>query len=54
MGDACFHGDRFHGSWCKVGDVVLYARYGGVIIEDPDTKKKYVVINDEDLIGVYK
>jgi co-chaperonin GroES (HSP10) len=54
MGDACFHGDRFHGSWCKVGDVVLYARYGGVIIEDPDTKKKYVVLNDEDILGVYQ
>jgi len=33
---------------------VLYARHGGVIIEDPDTQKKYVVLNDEDILGVYE
>ena len=53
MGEACYKDNRYHGVWCKVGDVVLYARHGGVIIEDPETKKKYVVLNDEDVIGRY-
>jgi len=53
VGNAAYKEQRYHGVWCEVGDVVLYARYGGIIIEDPDTKKKYVVLNDEDVIGVY-
>lgn len=54
VGTAAFKDQRYHGIWCKVGDVVLYARHGGVIIEDPDTQKKYVVLNDEDILGVYE
>jgi len=52
MGKDCYRGSRFSEPWCKVGDVVIYARYGGVIIEDPETKKKYVLLNDEDIKGV--
>jgi len=53
LGNACYKEPRYHGVWCEVGDVVVYARHGGIIIEDPDTKKKYVVLNDEDIIGRY-
>jgi len=52
MGKDCYRGSRFSEPWCKVGDIVIYARYGGVIIEDPDTKKKYVLLNDEDIKGI--
>jgi co-chaperonin GroES (HSP10) len=54
VGDAAFKDQRYHGVWCKVGDVVLYARHGGIIVEDPDTQKKYVICNDEDLLGVFE
>lgn len=54
VGDAAYKDARYHGVWCKEGDVVLYARHGGVIIEDPDTQKKYVVLNDEDILGVFE
>ena len=52
MGDACYNNERYGGKWCDVGDIVIYARYGGTIVEDPDTKHKYVLLNDEDIIGV--
>lgn len=53
MGDVCYKAARYGDTpWCKLGDIVVYAKYGGTIIEDPETKRKYVIINDEDVIGV--
>jgi co-chaperonin GroES (HSP10) len=40
-------------AWCKPGDLVVFAKYSGKIIEDLD-KKKYVILNDEDIIAVLK
>lgn len=36
----------------KIGDSVVYAKYGGKAIVDPDTKVKYVALNDEDVIAI--
>lgn len=36
--------------WCKIGDLVAYARYGGKVIKDPYTQEEYLVLNDEDII----
>jgi chaperonin GroES len=36
--------------WCEVGDHVLYAKYGGVRLQDPDTGIEYVMINDDDIL----
>ena len=38
--------------WCKIGDVVRFAQYAGVEIEEGDDK--FRMINDEDIWGVYK
>jgi co-chaperonin GroES (HSP10) len=38
--------------WAKVGDHVVYAKYGGKIIEDPDTGEKVILLQDKDIIGV--
>lgn len=35
--------------WCKPGDRVIFARYAGKWVEDPETKEKFFVINDEDV-----
>jgi co-chaperonin GroES (HSP10) len=35
--------------WCKVGDRVIFAKYGGKLIEDPVTLEKFMVLNDEDI-----
>lgn len=37
--------------WAKVGDKVMFAKYGGHLFEDKG--EWYVLINDEDLLGVY-
>lgn len=40
--------------WCKVGDYVAVAKYAGKLIEDHETKKRYYVVNDDDVIAVIK
>ena len=35
--------------WCKVGDRVCYARFGGKIIQVPDSDDKLVLIADGDV-----
>lgn len=37
--------------WAKVGDLVLFSRYGGKIIYDDDGTE-YRVLNDEDIVAV--
>lgn len=36
--------------WCKVGDLISFAKYSAVVYEEKG--KKYLVINDEDVIAV--
>jgi co-chaperonin GroES (HSP10) len=36
----------------EVGSYVVYARYAGKTIEDPETEIKYVALNDEDVIAI--
>ncbi len=44
--------------WCSVGDRVIYAKYTGQFVSDPDENdpskepEEFVVINDEDIIVV--
>jgi co-chaperonin GroES (HSP10) len=36
----------------KKGDTVVYARYAGKVIVDPDDEIKYVALNDEDVVAI--
>lgn len=36
----------------KVGDYIVYAKFGGKDVTDPETDKVYVVINDEDVVCI--
>jgi chaperonin GroES len=36
-------------AWAKVGDKVVYSKYGGLVLEDPDTKELFRLLNDEDI-----
>jgi co-chaperonin GroES (HSP10) len=39
--------------WCKPGDFIAFAKYGGMMIPDVDNpEKRYVVINDEDVVAI--
>lgn len=39
--------------WCKVGDDILFGRFSGKTVLDPDTQEKLLVINDDDVIYVF-
>ena len=36
------------------GDHVAYARFAGKIISDPDTEEDFVVLNDEDIVCIFR
>jgi co-chaperonin GroES (HSP10) len=38
--------------WAKVGDHILYSKYGGKLIKDPESGIEYVVLNDKDVLGL--
>jgi co-chaperonin GroES (HSP10) len=38
----------------QVGDRVVYAKYGGKAIVHPKNKERYVALNDEDVIAIFK
>jgi len=37
--------------WANVNSHVIYAKYGGKIIEDPVTGEKLILLQDKDIIG---
>lgn len=39
-------------AWCQVGDYVSYAKYGGMLMNDPVTKERFIVLQDLDIISV--
>jgi len=39
--------------WCKIGDRVVFAKYAGRSIVDPDAPEvEFVILNDEDILAV--
>ncbi len=38
--------------WCKVGDTVVFAKYGGLTVEDEETGEELRILNDEDVVAV--
>jgi co-chaperonin GroES (HSP10) len=41
--------------WCVVGDNVVFAKFAGKKVDDPEDKENiYVVLNDEDIVAVVK
>ena len=38
--------------WAKVGDRIHFSRYAGRYIEDPETKERYMIMNDEDVLAI--
>lgn len=45
-----YTGDR----WVSIGDKVIWAEYSDKIIQDPDTKEEFSVINDDDIIAIVR
>lgn len=40
--------------WCKVGDEIIFAKFAGKVVQDPETEEDVFVLNDEDVIAVVK
>jgi chaperonin GroES len=40
--------------WAKVGDRVVYAKYGGNELKDPATDIVYRLLNDEDICAIVR
>ena len=38
--------------WAAVGDKVVFSKYGGIVLEDPETKELYRLLNDDDIYCV--
>lgn len=38
--------------WCKPGDRISYGKYAGALLVDEETKEKYVVIHDVDVVAI--
>lgn len=38
--------------WCKIGDTVFFAKYGGKFITIND--EEYIIVNDADIQGIFK
>jgi co-chaperonin GroES (HSP10) len=37
--------------WANIGDNIIYSRYGGKIVREPNSHEKYVILNDEDVLA---
>ena len=36
----------------KVGDIVVFAKFSGKVIQDPEDEQEYVALNDEDIVAI--
>ena len=52
IGPLCWGMDQGKPAWCKVGDKIYWAQYAGKNVVDPETQQEYLILNDEDCVGV--
>lgn len=38
----------------QIGDVVVFAKFSGKVIQDPEDEEEYVALNDEDIVAIIK
>lgn len=38
--------------WAKVDDRVSFAKYGGFVLEDPETKEQFRLLLDKDIVAI--
>jgi len=50
-------GSKCHGDYVgqlAVGDTIAYAKFGGKFIQEPGSEEVFLVINDEDVVAIFK
>lgn len=40
--------------WCKVGETVVFAKYAGKAVNDPEDGTQYLALKDDDIICVVR
>jgi co-chaperonin GroES (HSP10) len=53
VGPAAFDDYKFDNP-LKVGDHIVYAKYAGKEVVDPETDEKFVIILDEDVVAILR
>ena len=38
--------------WAYVGDRIIYSKYAGKFVKDPETQEEFVIMNDEDVVAI--
>ena len=54
IGEAAWKAFDDGAAWASVGDRVAFAKYGGFVIEDPDTGEKFRLLNDDDITAIIR
>ena len=39
--------------WAAVGDKIVFAKYGGLLVVDDEDEQEYRILNDEDVVAVF-
>ncbi len=54
VGETCFLDYNGRPTMLKPDDTVIFAKYAGKEITDPESKETLVLLNDEDILGIIK
>lgn len=54
VGGECWSNNDKDTTLPKQGDRVLFAKYAGRFVKDPETEEEFMVMNDTDILGVIK
>lgn len=52
IGPECWSMHKGNAPWCKLGDKIYWAKYAGKQVVDPTDQIEYLILNDEDVVGV--
>lgn len=52
IGTSCWSGFGDGSPWCKVGDEILFAKFAGKMVDDPETAETFMLMNDEDVVAI--
>lgn len=55
IGPIAWHAFKpYEGPWAEVGDRIAYVKYAGKWVTDPVDKVDYLIIDDQDVIAIYR
>ena len=54
IGHTCWKGTTEDEPWCAVGDEIVYSKHAGRYVWDRITQEEWLVINDEDVLCIYR